>query len=246
MRLGRDVIYLHTGHSANIAPDCLGNPRSRSPATRTYVRGVGACQVSVERSACRTFGIRDGGVTPARSVAVWSAPHHLPRQGRVPNDGMDQNAQDRKGLHRSCAQTRSLDAMHGNTPRSITSAALTFEISLIRAVRMHALGSPTAPAAPTRSPVANLQLNGCSRRATLLTDALRSADEDLRNPFETLASRTGVRTRHRWSVDRTPARRARLTNGRGGGGSRPSSDHGISDPTKPLAAVSMQPPGRLP
>jgi uncharacterized protein YhfF len=34
MSLGRDIFYLHTGHSANIAPtapDRLGDPRSRSP-----------------------------------------------------------------------------------------------------------------------------------------------------------------------------------------------------------------------
>ncbi len=72
---------------------------------------------------------------------------------------------------------------------------------------------------PDAKPVANPQLNRRTRRATLLSRALRSVDEAPRNPPEKLASPRSARTRNRWSGACTPARGARPTSGRGGGGS---------------------------
>jgi len=66
---------------------------------------------------------------------------------------------------------------------------------------------------------ANPQLSGHTRRATLPWHALRSVDKAPRNTPEKLASPTSAGIRHRWSGPCTPARGARLTNGRSGGGS---------------------------
>jgi hypothetical protein len=70
-----------------------------------------------------------------------------------------------------------------------------------------------------RKPAANPLLSGRSRRATLPWHALRSVDEAPRKTPEKLASPTSAGTRNRWSGACTPARGARLTSGRSGGGS---------------------------
>ncbi len=66
---------------------------------------------------------------------------------------------------------------------------------------------------------------------------LCSIDRAPRKTPEKLASPPNSRTRNRWSGACTPARGAPLTSGCSGGGSRPSSDHRVPDPTKALVAV---------
>ena len=129
---------------------------------------------------------------------------------------------------------------HGSTSRS-TSGAITFEISLINAVRTHALRMHTQDrlGGDIAVPVAaNPQLTGRTRRATVHTRALRSADQVPRNPPEKPASPPSAGARNRWSGACTPARGARLTRGRGGGGHAQSRDHRVIDPTKSLVTAS--------
>ena len=77
---------------------------------------------------------------------------------------------------------------------------------------------PYAAAAPTRSPPTNPPLSGRTRRATLPWHAPRGVDKAPRKTPEKLASPTSPGARNRWSGACTPARGARLTSGRGGGG----------------------------
>src|SRR5579875_124358 len=62
-------------------------------------------------------------------------------------------------------------------------------------------------------------VTGRPRRATLQWRALRSVDRAPRRTPEKPAPPTSARTRNRWSGACIPARGARLTSGRGGGGS---------------------------
>ncbi len=68
-------------------------------------------------------------------------------------------------------------------------------------------------------PAAKPQLSSRTRRATVPWHALCSVDKAPRNPPEKPAFPTRSETRNRWSGACAPARGARLTSGRGGGGS---------------------------
>jgi hypothetical protein len=97
------------------------------------------------------------------------------------------------------------------------------EISLISAVRTHALCVHTQECFGRR----HRRAGGLEAAAhephlvahTLHTSALRAVDKAPRKTPEKLASSTSGRTRNRWSGACAPARGARLTSGRGGGGS---------------------------
>ena len=77
-----------------------------------------------------------------------------------------------------------------------------------------------------------------SRRAHPAHACVRRLDKAPRKTPEKLASPTGAETRNRWSGACTPARGARLTSGRGGGGHRPTPDRRVRAPAKVLAGRS--------
>ena len=89
-------------------------------------------------------------------------------------------------------------------------------------------------APPDGHPARTRSSPATSRRAHPAYACVRRIDKAPRKSPEKLASPTSAGMRHRWSGACTPARGARLTSGRGGGGSGPSHYLRVTNPTKVL------------